>query len=280
MQFEDILYEQHGPVVVITFNREAVRNRIRRRTHEELVAAFARFRDDDSARVAVITGRGDRAFCAGADLKDAAALLPATPAEQAAHSRGERPGVIGPTRWTDIYKPILAAINGAAYAGGLEWACLADLRIAEEHATFGVTCRRWNIGLCDGGTVRLPYIIGLGRALDLILTGRVIGAAEAERIGLVNEVVPRGRGLERALELAHYLAQLPQPAMRTDKEAVLRGLGRPLREALQIEAECFQRLLSEPAHRAELLEGLRRFAAREHPDLQPDQTPLTPGLPR
>src|SRR6202035_2598382 len=126
-----------------------------------------------------------------------------------AHSEGRRPGILGPSRMTDIYKPILAAINGIAYAGGLEWACFADIRIAEQHAKFGVTCRRWNIGLADGGTQRLPRIVGLGRALELIITGRVIDAAEAREIGLVNEVVPSGTCLERSIGLAQTIAALP-----------------------------------------------------------------------
>lgn len=280
MEYTEILYERHEAVTVIKFNRPQVRNCIGPVTHRELIDAFDRFRSDDGARVAVLTGVGDVAFCAGADLKAAAALIAPDPAELAAHRRGERPGIIGPTRWTDIYKPIVAAVNGVAYAGGLEWACLADLRIAEEHATFGVTCRRWNIGLGDGGTVRLPHIVGLGRAMELILTGKVIDAREAERIGLVNEVVPRGQGLLRALELARFLCELPQPAMRTDKESVLRGLGQPLTEALRIEAECFTKLLSDPASLGQMAEGLSRFAARAHPDLQQGQAAATPGLPR
>ena len=180
--------------------------------------------------VAVLTGAGDKAFCAGGDLKAAfagdEAPIDPRPAELAAHARGERPGVLGPSRWTDVYKPTIAAVNGVAYAGGLEWACWTDLCIADEHATFGVTCRRWNIGLADGGTQRLPRIVGFRRAMDLIITGRVIDAREAERIGLVNEVVPSGTCVERALELAERIAALPQPAIRTDKEAATPGLRR------------------------------------------------------
>ncbi|MDD9943317.1 MAG: enoyl-CoA hydratase-related protein [Myxococcales bacterium] len=276
MDFTELEYERQGAITIIKFNRPESRNCIGPTTHEELVRAWTHFRDDQSAKVAILTGVGEIAFCSGADLKAAERLIPDTQAEVAAHVRGERPGILGPSRWTDIYKPIIAAVNGAAYAGGLEWACFADLRIAEEHATFGVTCRRWNIGLVDGGTVRLPRIVGFGRALDLILTGRVIDAQEAERIGLVSEVVPSGHSLERAIELATYLSTLPQGAMRTDKESVIRGYGRPLREAFQIEAECFMRLVDSP----EMREGLRRFATREHPDLRADAQPTTPGLKR
>lgn len=138
--------------------------------------------------------------------------------------------MLGPSRWTDLYKPVICCINGVAYAGGLEWACWGDIRIVEQHASFGVTCRRWyivqpllaltdgivntpgrNLGLGDGGTQRLPRIVGMGRAMELIITGRVIDAEEALRIGLANEVVPKGKGMERALELASFIADLPLP---------------------------------------------------------------------
>jgi enoyl-CoA hydratase len=200
------------------------------------------------------------------------ALAPA-PNEVAQHNRGEAPGILGPSRWTDIYKPIIAAVNGAAYAGGLEWACFADIRIAEEHATFGVTCRRWNIGLADGGTQRLARIVGLGRALDLVITGRVIDAKEAERIGFVNKVVPKGQGLSSAIELGEFIASLPQEAIRTDKEATIRGFGEPLTEGLRIEAECFNRL---PLNA--LLAGAARFMRKEHPDQGSTEGFQTPGL--
>ena len=276
MQFREIEYLSEGEVRIVRINRPEVRNCIGPQTARELVEAWSRFRDDPAAKVAILTGAGDKAFCSGADLKAAEALLPNTASERAAHLRGERPGILGPTRWTDVYKPVLAAINGVAYAGGLEWACWADIRIAEEHASFGVTCRRWNIGLGDGGTVRLPLIVGLGRAMDLILTGRVIDAREAERIGLVNEIVPTGQSLARALELAQFLCTLPQPAMHSDKESVLRSTGRALEEAMRVEAACFDTLIDG----TEIREGLQKFRQRAHPDLQPNATPVTPGLRR
>lgn len=274
MGYTQIRFEKRGEVQIIMFNRPEVRNCIGPTTHAELVDAWDRFRTDDSAKVAIITGAGDQAFSAGGDIKAGEQLVPTTPAETAAHNRGERPGILGPSRWTDIYKPIIAAVNGVAYAGGLEWACFADIRIAEEQATFGVTCRRWNIGLADGGTQRLPRIIGMGRAMELIITGRVIDAREAERIGLVNEIVPKGKSLERALALADFICSLPQPAIRTDKEAAVRGFGLPLQEGLRIEAECFNRLLATP----EIMEGRRRFLERDHPDRRKGEAPITPGL--
>ena len=162
-----------------------------------------------------------------------------------------------------------------AYAGGLEWACWTDMAVADEHATFGVTCRRWNIGLADGGTQRLTRILGYRRAIELIITGRVIDAREAERIGLVNEVVPKGTCLQRAIELAESIAALPQPALRTDLEAARTGQGRPLEDGLRIEAQCFSRSIVD----AETVEGLRRFNERDHPDLAQTQPPSHP-LPR
>ncbi len=276
--FTEIAYELHGPARVIRFNRPQVMNAIGPVTHRELIEAWTRFRDDETALVAIIAGAGDTAFCAGGDLKAGidGGNVPLSDEEIAAHDRGERPGIIGPSRWTDIYKPVIAAVNGVAYAGGLEWACFADIRIAEEHASFGVTCRRWNIGLGDGGTQRLPRIVGMGRAMELILTGRVIDAEEALRIGLVNEIVAKGQSLARALELAGFLASLPQPAMRTDKEAAVRGFGLPLAEGLKIEAQCFNRSIRDPATR----EGLRRFTERDHPDRRKGGKPRTPGLVR
>ena len=275
--FEEIRYESDGPVRIITIDRPQRMNAIGPRTHAELVAAWTRFRDDDEAAVAVLTGAGEEAFCAGGDLKAAFAgepLVPTDPEQLAAHARGEADGILGPSRWTDLYKPTIAAINGVAYAGGLEWACWTDIAIADEHATFGVTCRRWNIGLADGGTQRLPRIVGMRRAMELIVTGRVIDSAEAERIGLVNEVVASGTCRERAIELAHRIAALPQPAIRTDKEAAVRGFGEPLEEGLRIEAECFGRSIFAP----ETLEGLRRFNERDHPDRRPGREAGTPGL--
>ncbi len=276
MAYEHIEYERVGEIAVIRFNRPEVMNCIGIQTHRELVAAWTDFKNDQTAKVAVITGAGEHAFCAGGDLKSPPDILPLTRSEIDAHNRGERPGILGPSRWTDIYKPIIAAVNGVAYAGGLEWACFADIRIAEEHATFGVTCRRWNIGLADGGTQRLPRIIGMGRAMELIITGRVIDSQEAARIGLVNEIVSTGKSLERAMELAEFICTLPQPAIRTDKEAALRGFGKPLDEGLRIEARCFNRLIGGN----EMAEGVRQFRERDHPDRKRQSAPKTPGLKR
>jgi enoyl-CoA hydratase len=275
---ETIRFE-NGPdprVRLLTISRPERMNAIGAAEAEGLNRALAGFRRDDSAHVLVITGEGPDAFCAGADLRAVAAMYsPEAGEEPLFEVDPDRPasppgGNIGPTRTTDIHKPVIAAVNGAAYAGGLEWACFAHLRIADRHASFGVTCRRWNVGLGDGGTQRLPRLVGLGPALDLIITGRVIGAGEARRIGLVNEVTPSGHCVERALELAGQIASLPQPALRTDLEAAVRGFGRPLEDGLAVEAECFDRLLGDP----ELREGAERFVNRDHPDRIPGAGPL------
>lgn len=277
MDYTEIAFERNHDVAIIRFNRPRSMNCIGPVTHKELVHAWNVFKKTEELKVAILTGAGDQSFCAGGDLKTALNkgwLDTLSPDQIKAHTSGLEPGFIGPSRWVDIYKPIIAAVNGVAYAGGLEWACFADMRIVEEHATFGVTCRRWNIGLGDGGTQRLPRIVGMGRAMELILTGKVIDAQEAYRIGLANEVVPKGKSLDRALELARFLATLPQPAMRSDKEAVLRGSGKPLEEGLRIEADCFFKSI----YHQDTAHGLEQFAQRKHPDLRPDRPSRTPGL--
>src|SRR4051794_13822871 len=172
--YDNVRYEQRGPVTLITIDRPDRMNAIDGQTHHELVDAWDRFRSDEDAPVAVLTGSGARAFCAGGDLKAAfsgdAPPIDPSPAELAAHARGERPGVLGPSRWTDVYKPTIAAVNGVAYAGGLEWACWTDMAVAHAHATFGVTCRRWEIGPADGGTPRVPRLVGLPRAVGPLIT--------------------------------------------------------------------------------------------------------------
>ncbi|HEY6254131.1 MAG TPA: enoyl-CoA hydratase-related protein [Candidatus Angelobacter sp.] len=272
MDFTEIRFERQNRTAIITFNRPEARNCIGPIGRRELTNAWRIFRDDPELCVAILTGEGDQAFCAGADLKAVETLvLGATEISQ--DNSDEEPGILGPSRWTNIYKPIIAAINGVAFAGGLEWACFADIRIAEEHAQFGVTCRRWNIGLGDGGTQRLPRIVGLGRALDLIITGRVINARDAEQIGLVNSVVAKGQGLPKALELADFVTSLPQEAIRTDKEAVIRGFGESLNVGLRIEAECFNKLSVN-----DLVAGASRFTRKEHPDQGSSKGFRTPGL--
>jgi enoyl-CoA hydratase len=237
MDYESLIYEQDGHVVTLTYNRPEQHNAISREMAAELHHAWRRFRDDDEAFVLVITGAGETTFSAGWDLGDAAGLTELPGYDQFRVSIYDDPGPCGYTRRVDVFKPVIAAVNGYAFAAGLETALLADIRIAAENAEFGALERRWNIVGGDGMTVRLPLVVGFARAMELIITGRRIDVHEAERIGLVNEIVPRGKALERAQALAHEIAALPQGAIRSDKESVMRGVGRTLEERLRIEAE-------------------------------------------
>jgi enoyl-CoA hydratase len=235
--YETLRYERDGHVVTLTYDRPDQHNAVNRKMNSELHDAWQRFRDEDDAFVLVITGAGETTFCAGWDLQDAADLAEIGDYDAFRVSLYDSPGECGYTRRADIFKPVIAAVNGYAFAAGLETALLADIRIAAENAEFGALERRWNIVGGDGMTVRLPLVVGYARAMELIITGRRIGAEEALAIGLVNEIVPRGDALRRAQELAAEIAQLPQGAIRSDKESVMRGIGRTLEERLRIEAE-------------------------------------------
>jgi enoyl-CoA hydratase len=237
MDYETLSYERAGHVVTLTYSRPEQHNAINRVMNRELHDAWQRFRDDDQAFVLVITGAGETTFCAGWDLQDAADFDELGDYDAFRVDLHNSPGICGYTRKTDIFKPVIAAVNGYAFAAGLETALLADVRIASENAEFGALERRWNIVAGDGMTVRLPLVVGFAKAMELIITGRRIDVREAHQIGLVNEVVPRGHALERAQELARQIATLPQGAIRSDKESVMRGVGRTLEERLRIEAE-------------------------------------------
>jgi enoyl-CoA hydratase len=202
--------EKSGPVTTVVLSRPERRNAVDRDTADALVAAFEAFDRDDDARVAVLWGEGGT-FCAGADL---------VAASEGRMNRIEPtgPGPMGPTRMA-LSKPVIAAIAGYAVAGGLELALWCDLRVADEDATFGVFCRRWGVPLIDGGTVRLPRAIGMSRALDMILTGRPVGAREALEWGLANRVVPKGRARAEAEALAARIAAFPQACMRSDRRS-------------------------------------------------------------
>src|SRR5919108_801727 len=224
---DEVRYERVGAAAVLTIDRQHRRNAVDGPTAERLREGFEAFAADDDARVLVLTGAGDVSFCAGADLK----------AIDTSAGRLEDPaGPLGFTRLTPS-KPTIAAISGWCLAGGLELALWCDLRIAAEGSTLGFTERRFGVPLIDGGTQRLPRIIGLGRALDLLLTGRIVDADEALAMGLVTEVVPSGRHLERALEFAEALARFPQDTMLADRRAAIEGIGLPFEEGLALEAE-------------------------------------------
>ena len=207
-----VLTETDGPVAIITINRPEVRNAVNRPTAEALAQAFREFENNPAAKAAVLTGAGGH-FCAGADLKSLA-VSPGTVNRLAPD--GDAP--MGPSRMV-FSKPVIAAVAGFAVAGGLELALMCDLRVAEEEAVFGVFCRRWGVPLIDGGTVRLPRLIGLSRALDMILTGRPVSAGEALSMGLANRVVPGGTALSAAVDLAKSLAAFPQNCLRSDRQS-------------------------------------------------------------
>lgn len=238
--------EREGPVTIVTIDRPGARNAVDRPTAEALANAFRAFDADDTARVAVLHG-DHGTFCAGADLK---ALANGTP------NRVERDGdgPMGPSRML-LSKPVIASIAGHAVAGGLELALWCDLRVAEETAVLGVFCRRFGVPLIDGGTIRLPRLIGLSRALDLILTGRAVNAQEALAIGLVNRVVAHGGSLAAAKQLAHELSALPQGALRADRMSAYLQHDKDLDAALLTELELGTRAL------AEAEQGAARFAA-------------------
>ncbi len=264
MDYETLTYERDDRVVVLTYNRPEARNAVSRKMNSELHHAWQRFRDDPDAFVLVLTGAGE-AFCAGWDLEDAAELGEAgLPDWDAFHNHAyNSPGDCGYTRRVDVTKPVIGAINGWAVAAGLENALLADIRIVAANAVFGALERRWNIVAGDGMTVRLPLVVGYARAMEMIITGRPVDATEALRIGLANEVVPEGKALERALELAHEIAALPQGAIRADKETLVRNVGRTYDEQLRQEAEqALSMFLRRDSHSL----GARAFKERRPPE--------------
>jgi enoyl-CoA hydratase len=215
-----------GPVLVVTIDRPDARNAVNGPTAAALADAFRAFEADDELAVAILTGAAGT-FCAGADLKAFS-----TGWGNRVHDDGDGP--MGPSRML-LAKPVLAAVEGYAVAGGLELALWCDLRIAAEDAVFGVFCRRWGVPLIDGGTVRLPRLIGQSHALDLILTGRGVSGEEALRMGLANRLTAPGGALAAAVELAHELARLPQTCMRMDRMSVYEQWGRPFAEAMDNE---------------------------------------------
>ncbi len=244
MNGEQVRYERRGAAAVLTIDRPGRRNAVDAATATALREGLERFEADGEARVLVLTGAGGEAFCAGADLK-------------AIDLDVDHPG--GPMGFTRLTpsKPTIAAIEGWCLAGGLELAIWCDLRIATSNSTFGCFERRWGVPLVDGGTQRLPRLVGMGRALDLILTGRPVEAKEALSIGLVTEVVDPGRHLERALELAERLAAFPQETMLSDRRAAIEGGGLPLSEGLALEHRLGREVLEVAAR------GAARFAAGE-----------------
>jgi enoyl-CoA hydratase len=245
---DTVSYENEGTVAIVTLDRPAVRNAVDGPTSKALAEVFRRFEADEAARAAVLTGAGGT-FCAGADLK------------AVGEGRGNRAalegdGPMGPTRML-LSKPVIAAVEGHAVAGGLELALWCDLRVAAKSAVFGVYCRRWGVPLIDGGTVRLPRIVGHGRALDMILTGRPVGADEALAIGLANRVVADGEARRAAVELAASLAKFPQRCLRADRMSSYEQWDRTLAEALTEEMRGGLAVIAS----GETVAGAQRFAS-------------------
>ncbi|WP_218020230.1 crotonase/enoyl-CoA hydratase family protein [Nocardia anaemiae] len=239
--------ERNGPVTTVILHRPEARNAVDGPTAAALVDAFREFDADPDAAVAVLWGEGGT-FCAGADLK-------ALGTERSNRVTEDGDGPMGPTRMR-LSKPVIAAVSGYAVAGGLELALWCDMRVAEQDSTFGVFCRRWGVPLIDGGTIRLPRIIGTGRAMDLVLTGRAVAATEALQIGLVNRVVPNGESRSAAEQLAAELAALPQTCLRSDRMSLLEQDGMEEQTALLNEYRHGLKALADGA-----LDGAQRFAA-------------------
>jgi len=240
----ELRYERVGAAALLTIDRPERRNAIDAAAAELFRQGLRDFEADEGARVLVLTGAGGAAFCAGADLK--AMNLDVTHPD----------GPMGPTRLTPS-KPAIAAVDGWCLAGGVELALWCDMRIATPQSTFGLFERRWGVPLLDGGTQRLPRVVGMGRALELILTGRPVEAEEAQRIGLVNELAAPGKHLERALELAERIASFPQETMLADRRAAIEGFGQPLADGLALERQLGHEVLDVAVR------GAARFAGGE-----------------
>ncbi len=251
----EVAIERQGAVCTVILHRPQARNAVDGKTADLLVDAFQSFEDDPSLSVAVFWGAGGT-FCAGADLKAVAAA-----AGTSSHRLNENmalPGPMGPSRMK-LSKPVIAAVAGYAVAGGLELACWCDLRVVERTAVFGVFCRRFGVPLIDGGTQRLPRLIGMSNALDMILTGRPVGAEEALRMGLANRVVDEGKAREEAEALAAEIAAFPQVCMRSDRQAVYTGFDLPFDEAMALEFRLGLRVIASGETQA----GALRFTAGE-----------------
>lgn len=245
-----VLVEHDGPVTIVIIDRPERRNAVDAVTSRALADAFRAFAADDDRSVAILTGAGGT-FCAGADLT---AMLEGT--GNVMSDDGDGP--MGPTRML-LDKPVIAAVEGHAVAGGLELALWCDLRVAAEDAVFGVFCRRWGVPLVDGGTVRLPRLVGMSHALDLIITGRGVAGEEALRMGLANRLCPPGRALAEATVLAHELARLPQTCLRNDRRSAYEQDGLSLDDAIINEWRHGRASVAAP----ELRDGVHRFAAGE-----------------
>jgi enoyl-CoA hydratase/carnithine racemase len=254
----NILYEKKGHVRLITINRAEKMNSLDFIANDELVDLWYEFEEDEDARVAVITGAGSQAFCAGADLKTYTLAFAQTSAPEFRKKYTNGPGFGGITRNIDIDKPIIAAVNGFAISGGFELALACDLRFCSENAEFALQDAKWGFHACDGGLIRLPQIIGMGHAMEIILSGERVNAEHAYRIGLVNRIYPQGELLERALDYAQMLASRAPLSHRFAKEVVRRSMGMHQDEALKWESRSFY----DVGMTEDLKEGVTSFKER------------------
>jgi enoyl-CoA hydratase/carnithine racemase len=254
----NILYEKKGHVRLITINRAEKMNSLDFSANDELVDVWYEFEEDEDARVAVITGAGSQAFCAGADLKTYTLAFAQTSAPEFRKKYTNGPGFGGITRNLDIDKPIIAAVNGFAISGGFELALACDLRFCSENAEFALQDAKWGFHACDGGLIRLPQIIGMGHAMEIILSGERVNAEHAYRIGLVNRIYPQGELLERALDYAQMLASRAPLSHRFAKEVVRRSMGMHQDEALKWESRSFY----DVGMTEDLKEGVTSFKER------------------
>ncbi|MCS6937143.1 MAG: enoyl-CoA hydratase-related protein [Candidatus Bipolaricaulota bacterium] len=255
-----VLYEKRDRIAIITINRPEKHNAVDPQTNQELIKAFTDFRDDKNLWVAILTGAGEKAFCAGADLEYMARFVKLHSIERR-EQREREPGLGGITRHLQIWKPIIAAINGHCYGGGLEIALACDIRIASENAKLGLLETKWGIMPGQGGTQRLPRLIPLCKALEMIFTAEPIDAHEALRLGLVNRVVPLKDLMPTAIQVAEKICENAPLAVRYAKEAVWRGLDLPLEEGLRLE----QLLANLVRDSADTQEGMRAFAEKRKP---------------
>lgn len=235
----DIRVDAHGAVRLITINRPDRMNSLDFAANEELVAAFREFDVDEDARVAVVTGMGEKSFCAGADLKTYTMAFANQPAQDFRTKATDGPGFGGITRNLDLGKPVVAAINGYAISGGFELALACDIRFCSPNAEFALQDVKWGFHACDGGLIRLPQIVGLGHAMDIVLSGERVRADEAYRIGLVNRIHPLDQLVEKALDYAQLLAKRAPLAQRFAKDVMKRSVGLPMDEALRLESRSF-----------------------------------------
>ena len=260
----DINYEHHGAVRLITINRAAKMNSLDFAANDELVAVWREFENDDEARVAVITGAGDKAFCAGADLTNYTLNFAQAPAPEFRRKFTNGPGFGGITRNLDIDKPILAAINGFAISGGFELSLACDIRFCSPNAEFALQDAKWGFHACDGGLIRLPQIVGMGYAMEIILSGERVDAEHALRIGLVNRIYPQHELLAKTLAYAQMLASRSPLSQRFAKEVVRRSVGMHMDEALKWESRSFR----DVAFTDDLKEGVASFKERRPADFK------------